>query len=262
MKNFNKINKTNKIKKTYKINKILILSFFITFIVFVFLSFQDELDILKKLDENLTFESIHYIGTLEIVRNNNKITKTFECWAKKDSFLIIFKNPEDNGVKYLKKDGNLYVYFPSADDVLTISKSMMKQGFMGSDISNEEITRNRRLLDDYSVISFNKIYEKNDIFYELILQAKTKDVPYFMQKLLINSDFVAIKTEQYDLAKRLVKTITADEIKKFGSRYYPVKVTIQDGIKTNYKTIFSITDVSFDIPIDPKIFTIQYLYNK
>ncbi|MCR4420869.1 MAG: outer membrane lipoprotein-sorting protein [Spirochaetales bacterium] len=256
------MNKFKKSKEIKKIKKIHFMLFFIAFIIFIFLSFQNEEDILKKLDENVTFESIHYTGTLEIIRNNNKIIKTFECWAKNDLFLIIFKNPEDNGVKYLKKDGNLYVYFPSADDVLTISKSMMKQGFMGSDISNEDITRNRKLLDDYSIVSFNKIIEKDNIFYELTLQAKTKDVPYFMQKLIINSDFVAIKTEQYDLAKRLVKTIIVDEIKKFGSRYYPVKVTIQDGIKTSYKTIFSITDVSFNIPIDPKIFTIQNLYNK
>ncbi len=249
-------------RKIIKIKKLIFILFFIFVTLFTFLSFQTEEDILKKLDENLTFESIHYIGTLEIIRGNNKIIKNFECWAKQENFLIIFTNPEDNGVKYLRKDGNLYVYFPSADDVLTISKSMMKQGFMGSDISNEDITRNRKLTDDYSIISFNKIIDKDNIFYELLLQAKTKDVPYFMQKLTINSDFVAIKTEQYDLSKRLVKTISADEIKKFGSRFYPVKVTIQDGLKPNYKTIFSIKDVSFNIPVDPKIFTIQNLYNK
>lgn len=247
-------------RKNIKIKQLYFI--FLLLLIISFLSLQNDFDILRKLDENITFESIHYKGTLQIIRNNNTIIKNFECWAKKDNFLIIFTNPEDNGVKYLKKGGNLYVYFPSADDVLTISKTMMKQGFMGSDISNEDITRNRKLTEDYSIISFEKVIKNNEIFYEILLQAKTKDVPYFMQKLTINSDFIAVKTEQYDLSKRLVKTITTDEIKKFGSRYYPVKVTIQDGIKTNYRTIFTITDVSFDISIDPKIFTIQNLYNK
>lgn len=241
---------------------LILIFLFMILIFFSFLSLQSIEDILKKLDENITFESIHYYGTLEIIRGNNKILKKFECWAKAENFLIIFTNPEDNGVKYLTKDGNFYVYFPSADDVLTISKSMMKQGFMGSDISNEDITRNRKLTDDYFIINFSKYEKEGMIFYQLTLQAKTKEVPYFMQKLTINQNFVAIKTEQYDLSKRLIKIIQVDDIKNFNNRYYPVKTTIIDALKQNYKTIFKIENPSFNIYIDPKIFTIQNLYNK
>lgn len=244
-----------------KIFMILFILFFIIF-TFFFFAFQNQEDILKRLDQNMTFESIHYIGSFEIIRNNTKIIKNFECWAKNQNFLIIFTNPEDNGVKYLKKDGNLYVYFPSADDILTISKSMMKQGFMGSDLSNEDITRNRKLLEDYDITSFSKYAKDGETFYEIILTAKNKDVPYYMQKLTINSKYIAIKTEQYDLSKRLIKTITVDEIKSFESRFYPVKVTVIDGIKTNYKTIFVISKIEFNIPINNDIFTIQYLYKK
>ncbi len=249
------------IKKT-KNFRVFLIFLFLSLIVFFIIGFQSQEDILRYLDQNITFESIHYFGSFEIIRNNSIIIKKFECWAKNESFLIIFTNPEDNGVKYLKKDGNLYVYFPNADDVLTISKSMMKQGFMGSDISNEDITRNRKLTDDYKVESFKKYEEDGKIFYEILLIAKAKDVPYFMQKMIINSDFVAIKTEQYDLAKRLVKIITADEIKKFGSRFYPVKITVADGIKQNYKTVFQISEPQFNIFIDSKIFSLQNLYNK
>ncbi len=67
-----------------------------------FLSFQsEEENIIKKLDQNLTFESIYYQGSFEIIRNNNKILKTFECWAKNENFLILFTNPEDKGVIYM-----------------------------------------------------------------------------------------------------------------------------------------------------------------
>lgn len=250
-------------KSIYKqIYHLVLIFLLIILIFFSFLGLQSIEDILKKLDENITFESIHYYGTLKIIRGNNKIVKKFECWAKDENFLIIFTNPEDDKVKYLKKDGNLYIYFPSADDVLTISKSMMKQGFIGSDISNEDITRNRKLTDDYSIINFSKYEKEGIIFYELTLQAKTKEVPYFMQKLTINQNFVAIKTELYDLSKRLIKIIQVDDIKNFNNRYYPVKTTIIDPLKQNYKTIFTIENPSFNIYIDPKIFTIQNLYNK
>ncbi len=133
---------------------------------------------------------------------------------------------------------------------------------MGSDLSNEDITRNRKLSEDYSIIGFSKYNKEGSIFYEITLQAKTKDVPYFMQKLTINSNYVAVKIEQFDLSKRLVKTIVVDEIGQFDTRYYPIKITVLDALKTNYKTIFYTNNPKFNIPIDPKIFTIQNLYNK
>ena len=49
-----------------------------------------------------------------------------------------FTNPEDRGTRYLKRDKNLWIYFPKEQDTVKISGHLLKEGMMGSDVSYED----------------------------------------------------------------------------------------------------------------------------
>lgn len=222
---------------------------------------KEAIEILNKIDKNMVFSSAYYNAKLEIKRGKTLLIKTFEVYAKGKNFFIKFTNKEDFNIKYLKKDGNLIIYFPEANDILTISGSMLKQSFMGSDLSYEDITSNEKLLDLYEIEDYKNInFEgKNYIFISLI--AKVKNVSYFKQELLINPENLSLfRVNYFDLALRKIKEIHFLKYENFKNRIYPIETIIKDAKREDYYSKFEIINAKFDIEIDDKIFTIENLY--
>ena len=61
-----------------------------------------------------------------------------------------FTNFDDEGTKYLKKDGNLYVYTEELEEVMPITGHMLKESMMGSDMSYEDTVNNDTLSSQYT----------------------------------------------------------------------------------------------------------------
>lgn len=58
--------------------------------------------------------------------------KTTEAVAQGSSQAFVeFTNPEDRGVRYLKRDKNLWIYFPKEQDTVNISGHLLKEGMPG-----------------------------------------------------------------------------------------------------------------------------------
>jgi len=47
------------------------------------------------------------------------------------------------------------------------------------------------------------------------------------------------------------------DVKKIGSRYFPTKVEMINKLRKDTKTVFEMNDVSFDVKLDPSIFSLQ-----
>ena len=51
---------------------------------------------------------------------------------RREESFVEFTNPEDKGVRYLKTDKNLWMYFPVEQETVKISGHLLKEGMMGS----------------------------------------------------------------------------------------------------------------------------------
>jgi hypothetical protein len=96
-------------------------------------------EVLAKVDANVSYGSIRYTGRMEITIGGESRYKTMQAVAQGSSKSFAeFTNPEDRGVRYLKRDKNLWIYFPSEQDTVKISGHLLKEGMMGSDVSYED----------------------------------------------------------------------------------------------------------------------------
>ena len=96
-------------------------------------------EILAAMDKNRDYRTVTYTGTMEIQTGGEIRTKNMKVQGEGDSKAVVeFTNPQDQGVKYLKINKDLWIYFPSEQDVVKISGHMLKEGMMGSDVSYED----------------------------------------------------------------------------------------------------------------------------
>jgi len=219
-------------------------------------------EILTQMDANRNHESIVYQGSMTIHINDTRRTKTMKAKALSEGkkALVTFTNPEDEGTRYLMLGDNLWIYFPEEEDVVKISGHMLKEGMMGSDVSYEDALESDLLSGKYAIEMIGEDTINGSLCYVVQLDAKVKDVPYYKRKIWVDKEnFVAWKEEMYAKSGKLLKVSTVLDIQHINGRTIPVKSEIVNKLRRNSKTVFEMTNVRLDVPIDENEFTMRYL---
>ncbi|MFH1542083.1 MAG: outer membrane lipoprotein-sorting protein [bacterium] len=210
--------------------------------------------IISRVDQNMTFNSSKSTAEMIIHVGDQVRTKKMESYAQgRDKSFSEFTYPaRDKGVKYLKLEDNMWMYLPSVDKTIKIAGHMLRQSMMGSDFSYEDALESANLLDKYTV----KVLADDGNNYVLELTAKVKEVTYYQRKIWVDKDkFVPVKEELFAKSGKKLKVMELSEIKKFGSRYYPTKITLRNLLRKDSKTEMVITSIKFDLVLPSSIFT-------
>ena len=217
--------------------------------------------ILARVDANQVYSTIYYEGKMEITSGAKTKVKTMRAWsAGGGKAFIEFTNPEDKGVRMLKLEKNLWMYFPAERDTVKISGALLRQGMMGSDFSYEDAMEPDYLKNLYSAeLVGREILDGRECFV-LQLVAKNKEVAYSKRKLWIDAErFIVARSELYAKSGMLLKISRTVDYAKIGSRYFPSVVEFSDALKKNSKTLMSMTSLVLDAPVDEGRFSLQAL---
>lgn len=217
--------------------------------------------ILARVDANQVYSTIYYEGKMEIVSGSKSKVKTMKAWsAGSGKAFIEFTNPEDKGVRMLKLDKNLWMYFPSERDTVKISGALLRQGMMGSDFSYEDAMEPDDLKNLYAADLAGKETVEGRECYVLQLVAKGKDVAYAKRKLWIDAErFIVARSELYAKSGMLLKISRTLDYTKIGARYFPSVVEFSDALKKNSRTVMTMTSLVLDAPVDEGRFSLQAL---
>jgi len=215
-------------------------------------------DIIRKVDENLTFDSARFEAKMIIYVGDQVREKRMEMYAEgsEKSFAEFTYPARDSGVKYLKLGDQMWMYLPSVEKVIKIAGHMLRQSMMGSDYSYEDALESGELLEKYKVTLAGKEKIGNKEAYVLELTARVKDVTYYKRKLWVDIDtFIPLKEELYAKSGKLLKVSETEKIGKFGGRSYPTKSVLRNLLRKDSRTEFIVTKAEFDADIPAEIFT-------
>jgi outer membrane lipoprotein-sorting protein len=219
---------------------------------------QSAREIIQKLDANQEFTSQKYAMRMTIEKGSQKLVKTLVGYGKNrgDHSFMEFTNPEDRGVKYLKINDELWIYFPDADDIMKISGHMLRQGMMGSDISYEDMMRREELDKTYGVTLTGSENIRGIDCFVVEMTAKIKDALYARQVVYIDKKrYVPLKIEMHAKGGRMLKTMEEFDIVKQGERYLARKIVIKDLRKKDSSTTVEIIELQFNVEIPNAVFT-------
>lgn len=217
--------------------------------------------IMERVDKNSSYTTMAYVGTMEIDLGKRVLLKQMHAVAEgMDKSFVEFSNPEDKGVRYLKVDKNLWMYFPSEQETIRISGHLLKEGMMGSDVSYEDALESGAITDKYDISVLGTETIQGRICYILDLNAKVRTVNYERQKFWVDAErFVVLRAEMYAKSGKLLKESTALEVKQFGSRWFTTKVKMEDKLKKGGGTVFTMKDIQFGISLPSDMFSLQRL---
>jgi len=185
-----------------------------------------------------------------------------KAWTRgrKDSLFFIMAPPKDKGNGTLKKGRAMWMYNPKVNRVIKLPPSMMSQAWMGSDFSNNDLSKSDTLLTDYEhTIIGTERHEGKKVF--LIKSIPKPDAPvvWGMQKLKIREDHILLSEEFYDEDLKPVKVMTTLEIQMLGGKLFPKVWKINKFDKKEEYTRLTYIALDFKPHLPDSLFTLASL---
>ncbi len=234
---------------------LMILSFFVTTMA----SAITAEEIIDKRDDNEYIETAKTESEMIIINGNRKMTKTMVSLMEEGNSLSSFTNPRDRGTKFLKREDDLWMFFPEAEDIVKISGHMLNQGMMGSDFSYQDMMESDKLTDlyDFKLLGEEEIDGRQCYVLEGIA-VEGKEVSYYRRKAWVDKDrFIGLKEELYAQSGRLLKLMQVTRVDQIDGRWYPVESVMEDKLRKNTRTEFIIKSIEFNPEIPAGTFSLE-----
>lgn len=162
----------------------------------------------------------------------------------------------DEGTKMLKLDNQLWIYSPSTDRIIQIAGHMLRQSVMGSDLSYEDLMEDKKLTDNYNAVVTGSEEIDGKSCWVLELNAFTTGVAYQKLKIWVDRErFTPLRQEMYAKSGALLKRTELSDVRKIGSRWYPMKIVFKDMLREGKGTEFITEEIEFNAKIPDYIFS-------
>ena len=223
---------------------------------------QNATEIIKKADDKMRGEKSGYSEmSMKIVRPSWDRTITFKSWnlGTEHSLVYIMSPAKEKGQTFLKRFREMWSWNPQISRMIKLPASMLSQGWMGSDFTNDDLLNQRSIVVDYNHSIESEEEISGEMCYKILLDPKP-DAPVVWGKMYMwisKKHIVNLKTEYYDEDDYLVKTELGYDLKTFDGRYLPATFEIIPADEEGNKTIVTVTDMKFNIDVKESFFSQQ-----
>lgn len=219
-------------------------------------------DIVRKADEKFNGEkSSLMIMSMTIIRPSWQRTVEFKSWSMgRDYALTLITAPaRDAGQTFLKRATEMWNWNPSISRLIKLPPSMMSQGWMGSDYTNDDLLKESSVVSDYTheIAGEESIIGRDCYRIKMLAKEEAAVVWGHQIRWIDKTDFLVLKAELFDEDGILVRTEMGSEIKTMDGRMIQTRIELLPADEPGNKTIINIKDIKFNIPLQESFFSQQ-----
>lgn len=223
---------------------------------------QDASEMVRRADEIMRGEKSSYsLMSMKIVRPAWERTIAFKSWSKGTDLSLVYVTApaKEKGQSFLKLNRDMWNWSPQINRLIKLPASMLSQGWMGSDFTNDDLLNQRSIVSDYTHKLINKEVVSGENCHKIELTPK-ENAPVVWGKLnlwISVAHEIILKQEYFDEEGYLVKTEIGKDVRNMGGRFIPAIFELIPAEEEGNKTIISIQEIQFNIPIEDSFFTQQ-----
>jgi len=219
-------------------------------------------DIVRRADEKFNGEkSSIMVMSMTIVRPTWQRTVEFKNWALgRDNALTLITAPaKDVGQTFLKRGTEMWSWNPAISRLIKLPPSMMSQGWMGSDYTNDDILKESSVVNDYTheIVGEETIDGRNCYKIKMVAGKEASVIWGHQVRWIDKKDLLILKAELFDEDGVLVRTESGSDIKTMDGRVIQTRIELVPSDEPGNKTIVVIKEMKFNIPIQESFFSQQ-----
>ena len=156
----------------------------------------------------------------------------------------------------------MWTFAPKINRVIKVPSSMMSQSWMGSDLSNKDISKSTDIIDQYehTLIATEQVEGHTRYTIESIPHEEAA-VVWGKEVLIVRDDYVLLEQQFWDQDGALVKTFVASDIKPMDGRAVAGTMRMAEVDKPEQWTEMRVDAVDYDVNIPGNTFTLSNLRN-
>jgi len=176
------------------------------------------------------------------------------------AFFRFLSPKKDRGIATLKRDQEMWNYFPKINKVIKVPPSMMMGSWMGSDFTNDDLVKETTLIDAYHL----SLVETEDQYHvTLIPKEQTVTVWGKIEYIVSKSPLLPVTQVFYDDDGDMIRRLEFKEPKEFDGRLMPSIMEMTPLRKEGHRTLIIYEELVFDPPeVNQQTFSLRNLKSR
>lgn len=218
---------------------------------------RSALDIIRILD---SYQPETRTSTMDMVIENNGRTYTNVIKEWKEGYtktLYEFDGMDQSGDKFMQLGQKAWLYSADMEEVIPMSKHMLRESAFGSDVTFEELAEGITLEKRYIGSLLEEDPEYPDTY---VLQLKARKKTESVQKKIIyvdKSGLYSVRSLDYAPSGALLKETTILERINIDGYIIATKVITKDSFKKGSSTTIIWSDIVINEPIKNSVFSMS-----
>lgn len=229
---------------------------------FLFAQALSATDIIRKADEKFNGEKSSYTEmSMTIIRPGWQRIIEFKNWSlgRFYALTLITSPAKEAGQSFLRRGNEMWNWNPAISRLIKLPPSMMSQGWMGSDYTNDDILRESSVVNDYFHEILGEESLNGRLCYKIRMIAKENASIIWGKQFrwIDKKEFLVLRTELFDEDGSLVRTEIGSDIRIMDGRTITSKIEMIPKEEPENKTIVEIRVVKFNVAFDESHFSQQ-----
>lgn len=214
--------------------------------------------IIEKADDLTRGLSSYSEMTMKVVTPRYEREVRMKAWTegREKAFIVILAPEKERGVTFLKQGRMMWNYLPDVERTIKIPPSMMSQGWMGSDLSNNDLSRADSLIVDFDHRLAGEETMLGDACWKIELITKP-EAPVEWSKVVVwvaKDTYIMRRAEYYDEDEEIARVILVDRIIEASGRKVGSRMVVENKVKEGHSTTLVYSKIEFDVSIAPGTF--------
>ncbi|MEE2846016.1 MAG: outer membrane lipoprotein-sorting protein [Gemmatimonadota bacterium] len=227
------------------------------------LTAQTAREIIDKVDRMMRGESSHGRMTVDITTEHWSRSLDMEVWSlgAEHSLVRVESPAREAGTATLFAGDEVWNYLPRVDRTIKVPPALMMGSWMGSHLTNDDIVKESRIVDDYDFeISFEGEVDGVEV-YEFTMTPRPEAPVVWgrVEEQVRKRDLMPTWVRYYDDDGTLVRTMTFSDYKMMSGRLVPAVFHIIPADKPEERTSMTYHELEFDIDLDESFFSLRTL---
>ena len=202
--------------------------------------------------------------TMTIHRPDWERSISMRSWTRgdKDSLVRVTEPRRDADNATLTIDNNMWTFSPRVNRVIKMPSSMLNQSWMGSDFSNNDITRGNEILNEYehTLVGIDQ-QDGHEIYAIESIPNEDAAVVWGREVLRIRDDYILLEHLFYDQDDVLIKSLESLEIGERGGRAVATRQRMARVEMEDEWTEIYVEEMEFGVEFRDGLFTLSNLRN-
>ncbi|MFH1610249.1 MAG: outer membrane lipoprotein-sorting protein [Candidatus Bipolaricaulota bacterium] len=213
-------------------------------------------DLLEKARAMWRGETFQATVTLDVTRAGETTQYRFQVWAQgEDLALVRVLAPDaEAGSGYLLAGEELWYYTPAAGRAISLPPFALFAGFLGSGLDLDEVLRGATT--EHYTVEFSP--DQPEAGHRITLTPLPEAATVYGRiEVTLREDLALAAMIYYDQRDQVIKTAHALEFLELPGRVLPRVIVVEES--SGDRTVQTFEELLVDVPIEPSVFTREYL---